>query len=176
MIVRLVAFTAAGRRQDSVTGGGGGRNKFWGAQKLYLCKFKRGTGAREIYASVDQTKKIFSSKISTNSCYRLNDFSRIPKCRPKKKKKRSSSQKLYEIRRESTTVTKIRAVNTNSGVLGLDLHSNSSEPLNSSGHSPRLGGTIFVWGAQFSFGGHKQSFGGHRSGMPPVAPGLHCCR
>ena len=70
IIVRLVAFTAAGRRQDSVTGGGG-RNKFWGAQKLYLCKFKRGTGAREIYASVNQTKKIFSSKISTNSCYRL---------------------------------------------------------------------------------------------------------
>ena len=34
------------------------------------------------------------------------------------------------------------------------------------GHSPRLGGTIFVWG------GHKQSFGGHGPGMPPVAPGL----
>ena len=39
--------------------------------------FEWGTGAREIYSSVDQTnkmktkKKVFSSKISTNSGYRL---------------------------------------------------------------------------------------------------------
>ena len=68
----------------------GGRNKFWGARKLYLCKFERGTGAREIYASVDQTKKVFSSKISTNSCYRLKIlaiFHKFLSVDQKKKKK-----------------------------------------------------------------------------------------
>ena len=51
---------------------------FGGAREVYLCEFERGTGAREIYSSVDQTnkvktkkKKVFSSKISTNSGYRL---------------------------------------------------------------------------------------------------------
>ena len=57
-------------------------------------------------------------------------------------KKRSSSQKFYEIRYESTKITKIWAVNTNLGVLV------APSLLIFSGHSPRLGGTIFVWGAQ----------------------------
>ena len=35
------------------------------------------------------------------------------------------------------------------------------EPVNSSGHSPRL------WGHNFHLGGHKQSFGG---GQPRYAP------
>ena len=35
-----------------------------------------------------------------------------------------------------------------------------------------LWGTILAWGAQFSFGGHKQRFGGQGSGMSPVASGL----
>ena len=35
-----------------------------------------------------------------------------------------------------------------------------------------LWGTILVWGAPFSLGGHKQWFGGHRPRMPPVVPGL----
>ena len=34
------------------------------------------------------------------------------------------------------------------------------------GHSPRLGGTIFVWG------GTSSQLGGHGPGMPTVAPGL----
>ena len=54
-----------------------------------------------------------------------------------------------------------RAVNTNLGVLGLDLHSNSPEPLNF------FGGTVLAWVAQSLFGGHKQSFGGHGPRMPP---------
>ena len=52
---------------------------FGGAREVYLCEFERGTGAREIYSSVDQTnkvktkkkRKVFSSKIYTNSGYRL---------------------------------------------------------------------------------------------------------
>ena len=47
--------------------------------------------------------------------------------------------------------------NTN---LGLDLRSKAPNLLISSGHSPRLGGTIFVWGAQ------AVSWGG----TAPVAP------
>ena len=49
-----------------------------------------------------------------------------------------------------------RAVNTNLGVLGLDLHSSSPKPINFFGAQSSLEG------AQFSFGGHKQSFGGAR--------------
>ena len=51
-------------------------------------------------------------------------------------------------------MTKIRAVNTNLVVLGLDLPSNSPEPDSFPGAQSSLGG------AQFSFGGHKQSFEG----------------
>ena len=39
--------------QDSVTGRA--EIKFKGARKVYLCEFERGTGAREIYSSEDQT-------------------------------------------------------------------------------------------------------------------------
>ena len=56
---------------------GGAEINFGRAGEVYLCEFERGTGAREIYSSVDQTnkvktkKKVFSSKISTNSGNRL---------------------------------------------------------------------------------------------------------
>ena len=52
--------------------------------------------------------------------------------------------------------------NTN---LGLDLHSNTPNPVNFVGHSPRLGGHNFL------LGGHKQSLGGHGPGMPPHGAG-----
>ena len=39
------------RRQDSVTGGGAEIN-FRGHEKFILCEFERGTGAREIYPSL----------------------------------------------------------------------------------------------------------------------------
>ena len=71
-------------------------------------------------------------------------FATENKCSTKNNKK-----KRHEIRCQSTK-------NTN---LGLDLHSRSPEPVNSSGHSPRLGGT-------------SSHLGGHGPGMPPVAPGL----
>ena len=102
--------------------------------------------------------KFWSS--SQNSC----DFSRILKCRTKKK--RSSSQKFYEIRCKSTKISKIRAVNINLGVLGLDLHFNSPEPVNFFGPQSSLGG------AQFSFGGAQAViWGGHGPGMPPRGAG-----
>ena len=44
------------RRQVSVTGGN--KNKFWGAREVYLCEFERGTGAPEIYPSLDQMNKV----------------------------------------------------------------------------------------------------------------------
>ena len=83
------------------------------------------------------------------------------------KKKRSSSQNLNEIRYKPTKITKkqflltnFRAINTNLGVLGLDLHSSSPEPVN-------------FYRAQSSIGGAQFSFRGHGAGMPPVAPGLY---
>ena len=58
------------------------------------------------------------------------------------------------------------AVNTNLGILGLDLHSNSPQPVNFFGAQSLLGG------AQFSFGGHKQSFGRARPwNAPPRGAG-----
>ena len=83
-----------------------------------------------------------------------------------KTKKKSSSPKFHKIRCESTKTTKkqfllanFKAISTNLGVLGLDLHSSSPEPVN-------------LFGAQSSLGAHKQSFeGGHGPGMPPCGAG-----
>ena len=44
------------RRQDSVTGGA--EINFGGAREVYLCEFERGTGAREIYPSLNQMNKV----------------------------------------------------------------------------------------------------------------------
>ena len=61
----------------------------------------------------------------------------------------------------------LRKKKNNLGVLGLDLHSSSPEPVNFFGAQSSLGGT------QFSFGGEQAVIlGGHGPGMPPVAPGL----
>ena len=116
---------------------------------------------------VKTKKKVFSSKTSTNSghCLKIlaifHEFLSV-----EQKKKRSSSQKFYEIRCESTKITKIRAVNTNLGVLGLDFHSNSLEPVNFFGAQSSLGN------AQFSFGGAQAViWGGHGPGMPPPPRG-----
>ena len=47
-------FFRPGARIAWLGGGGGGRNKFWGAREVYLCECKKGMGEREIYSSVDQ--------------------------------------------------------------------------------------------------------------------------
>ena len=41
---------------------GGAEINFVGAQEVYLCEFERGTGAREIHSSVNQTKKVKTKK------------------------------------------------------------------------------------------------------------------
>ena len=136
---------------------------------------RRGTGAREIYSSVDQTNKVKTKRkkglqfknfhkfwlSSQNSC----DFSRILKRGPKNK--RFLSQKFYEINCKSSKITKMRAVNTNLGVLGLNLHSNSPEPVNFFGAQSSLGG-----GHSFRLGGTSSHLGGTAPECPPVAPGL----
>ena len=96
-----------------------------------------------------------------------------------KKKKNKTKQGLqckefYEIRCESTKLTKkqlllanSRAVNSNLGVLGLDLHSSSPEPVSIFGAQSSLGGgTIIVWG------GTSCHLGGTAQECPSVAPGL----
>ena len=106
-------------------------------------------GAREVYSSVDQTKKV------------------------KTKKKGLQSKEFYEIRCESTKITKkqfllanSRAVNTNLGVLGLALHSSSPESVNFFGAQSSLGGH------NFRLGGTSSHLGGTSPECPPVAPGL----
>ena len=48
------------RRQNSVIGKGGAEINFGGHEKFILCEFERGTGAREIYPSLDQMNKVRS--------------------------------------------------------------------------------------------------------------------
>ena len=150
--VRFGVSLEQARRQDSVTGGG--RNKFWGGTRSLFVWIQEGHGStrnlfqcgsneqRENHKKGLQFKNFHKFWLSSqNSC----DFSRILKWRPKKK---VFVQKFFEIRCESTKITKIRAVNTHSGVLGLDLLSNSLELVNVVGAQFSLGGTIFVRGAQ----------------------------
>ena len=68
--------TASGqaRRQDSVTGGA--ETKFGGAREVHLCKFERGTGAREIYPSLDQMNKV-KTKDSKGYSGRNREFKRF---------------------------------------------------------------------------------------------------
>ena len=54
LLLRLICYQA--RHQDSVTGGA--EITFGGAREVYLSEFERGTGAREIYPSLDQMNKV----------------------------------------------------------------------------------------------------------------------
>ena len=69
---------------------GGGRNKFWGAREVYLCEFERGTGAREIYPSLDEMNKVKTKDSKGFSCQN-REFKRFfrPKTDDLQKKKRS---------------------------------------------------------------------------------------
>ena len=113
------------------SGGGGAEIIFGGTREAYLCEFERGA-TRNLFQSEsneqgeDQKKKVFSSKISTTSSYRLNILAIFHEFFSEDQKKGSSFQKFYEIRCESTKIKKIREANTN---LGLDLHSSSPEPV-----------------------------------------------
>ena len=120
-------------------------------------------------------KKVFSTNIYTNSDSLLKILAIFREFLGKDQKKKDFRPKSFMKSGESTKTTKkqfllanSRAVNINLGVLGLDLHSSSPEPVNFFGHSPRLGG-----GHNFCLGGTSSHLGGHGPGMPPVAPGLH---
>ena len=97
----IVIAALQARRQDSVTRGA--EINFRGAREVYLCEFEKGTRAREICYRVDQTnkvktkKKVFCSKIFTNSGYRLKILSIFHEFLSEDQKKRSSSQNFYEI-------------------------------------------------------------------------------
>ena len=49
-------YPSQARHQDSMTGGR--EIKFEGAQEVYLCELEKGTGAQEIYPSLDQMNKV----------------------------------------------------------------------------------------------------------------------
>ena len=141
-----------------------------------------GMGAREVYSSVDQTKKVKTKKrkglqyknfhkfwlLSQNSC----DFPRILKWRPQKKEvfgpKRFMKSCLspQKLRKKQFLLTNSRAVNTILGVFGLDLHSSSPEPVNFFGAQSSLGGGNFL------LGGASSHLGGHGPGMHPRGAGL----
>ena len=115
-------------------------------------------------------KKVFSSKIFTNSSYRhkipaiLQEF-----FSEDQKTKRSLSKNSDEIRCESTKITNVRAVNTNLGVLGLDLHSSNPKHVNIFMAQSSLGGT------QFSFGeAQAVIWGGTAPECPSVVLDLIC--
>ena len=80
------------RRQDSVTKGA--EINFGGAREVYLCKFNRGTRAREV------KKKVFVSKFPQIVAVvsKFLRFSSNSKVKTIKKKKRCLSQNLSEIR------------------------------------------------------------------------------
>ena len=67
---------------------------------------RRARGHEKIYSSVDQTKKVktkkkvFSTKVYTNSGYGLKILAIFLEFLNEDQKKRSSSQKFYEIRCE----------------------------------------------------------------------------
>ena len=147
-------------RQDSVTGGGGGRTKFWGAREVYLCEFERGTRAWEIYPSLDQMKKV-KTKESKGFSGRKWEFKRFlqPKTGDLQKKKRSSSQKSSfspQNVRKYQWQTPIWASICTPAAPSLEI---------SLGHSPRLGGH------NFCLGGTSSHLGGHGPGMPPRGAG-----
>ena len=98
-----------------------GRNKSWGVREVYLGEFEGGTGAREVYSSVDQTKKVktkkkkvFSTTSSTNSGCRLKILAIFHEFSSEDQKKRSSFQKFYKIRCKSTKTTKKQFLLANS--------------------------------------------------------------
>ena len=128
---------------------GGAKINFGGAREVYLCKFKRGTGAREIYPSLDQMNKVKTKN--------LKGFSGRKQVITKRKK-RSSSQKCHEIRCHSTKIQTTIWASICTPV--------APSLLISLRYSPRLGGH------NFRLKGHNFRLGGHGPGMPPRGAGL----
>ena len=110
-------------------------------------------------------KKV-KTKESKGFSGRNREFKRFlrPKTGNLKKKKRSSSQKSGfspQNLQKYQWQTPVWASICTPAAPSLEI---------SLGHSPHLGGTIFVWGKQAVI------WGGYGPGMPPVVPGLTCTR
>ena len=141
------------RRQDSVTGGAeinfGGQKKFiymnsrvaWGHKKFIRVWIKQ-TKWKPI-------KTVFTTRNSTHSGCRLKILAIFHELFSEDQKKRSLSQTFYEIRCESTKITKKRFL----------LHFSSPESVN-------------FFEVQFSLGEHSFHLGGTAPECPPVAPAL----
>ena len=146
------------RRQDSVTGGA--EINFGGAREVYLREFEKGTGAREIYPSLDQMNEV-KTKDSKRFSGRNQEFKRF--FRPKTgnlQKKRKESLHPKNVMKSGVKPKKLRKYRWQTPIWASICTPVAASLLISSGHSSRLGGH------NFRLGGHKQSFGGHGPGMP----------
>ena len=133
----------------------GAEINFGGHEKFILCEFEKGTGAREIYPTLDQMNKVRRKNFKGFSG-RNRNFKRI--FRPKTgdlQKKKSSSQKRHKIRCQSTKTLICASI----------CAPEARSLLISSGHSPRLGGH------NFRLGGTRSQLGGYGPAMPPCAAG-----
>ena len=127
----------------------GGTNKFWGGTRSLFMWIREGHGVIEIYSRVDQTnkvktkKKVFSSKTSTNYGYRLKILAIFYKFLSEDQKKKVFVPKVL------WNPVWAHQNYENTGVLGLNLHSSSPEPVNFFGAQSSLGGAQFLFrGAQ----------------------------
>ena len=147
------------RRQDSVNGGA--KINFGGVREVYFVWIREGHGGTSNLSQSGSSeqgeeqrfKGIFRPKSEIQAVFPTEN-----RWSPKKKKKRSSFQKLHEIRCQSTKITN----------LGLDLHSRSPEPVNFFGAQSSLGGE-----AEFLLGGGTScQLGGTAPVCPSMALGL----
>ena len=125
-------------------------------EKFILGEFERGTGAREIYPCLDQRHKV--------RCKNIKEFS--GRNRNFKWFFRSKTGNLQKKGLPPKNVTKTGVSPQKTLIWASICAPKAPSLLISSGHSPRLGGTIFVWGAQ------AVSWGGTAPVCPAVAPGL----
>ena len=128
------------RRQDSVTGGGGSRKKILGGHEQFiLSEFERGTGAREIYPSLNQLNEV-RSKDSKGFSGRNRKFKRF--FRPKT----GDLQKNIGLYPENVMKSVVSPQKT---PIWASIYTPVAPILLiSSGRSPRLGGHIFHLGGQ----------------------------
>ena len=135
---------------------GGAEINFGGHEKFILCEFERGTGAREIYPSLDQMNKM-RSKDSNGFFGRNRKFKRF--FRPK-------TGDLQKKKKKGLHPKNVMKSGVSPPIWALICSPVAPSRLISSRHSPRLGGTILAWGAQAVI------WGGTAPVCPPVAPGL----
>ena len=179
---------------------GGAEKNFGGHEKFILCEFKRGTGAREIYPSLDQINKVRSKKSKgfsgRNRKFKLFFRPKSGDLQKKRKKKVfteiaknfsaeignlsgfSGQKQVFSEKKKNKEKKGLHPKQvTKSGVSPQKtlIWTSICTPeapslLISSGHSPRLGGVTV-----FVWGAQAVSWGSTAPICPPVAPGLCPC-